>query len=246
MDVQSFRHILDLYRALKDLRPDQTAFKLLYTWFDGDEDAILKAMSRIQEQVTLAETALKNSQIPQDSIEGVQHALSGIRRVFSVHGCSSPIQSNVGNIATSITILGMLITFVDSGVAASAAASSIISEIISDTADLQQQFNDEEIDPLVREIADRHLQILRNFLEQIDVFGVEAALTTYFDLIIKVRRADVGASEASTAKTKPLWDRMVGLGKRLEDVDRIVNSGVKLVDRAQKAAGLLDYLPPLS
>jgi len=105
------------------------------------------------------------------------------------------------------------------------------------------RFEDDALDPVVRDIAKKHMVILATLIRHVPIFGLEAALSTYFDLVLKLRRADSQSSEQS----KGALDRLIGTvttwGERIQSLDKMMNAGANLIDRAKPAGHLLQYIP---
>jgi hypothetical protein len=92
-------------------------------------------------------------------------------------------------------------------------------------------------------VAEKHLIILATFLRHIPVFGLEGAMTSYLEMMTRIRRAEVGASPAAKAKFEPVWSAMTRWSERIGAVDKVWNAGARVMHHADKASGLLEYVP---
>ena len=98
---------------------------------------------------------------------------------------------------------------------------------------------------MVRDVAKRHLVILSTLLRHVPVFGLEGALATYFELVLKIRRTDAHTTPTAQAKLDPLFNKVKTWGERLGVLDKAWNSGSRLLEHAGKAQDLLQYIPIL-
>jgi len=241
MDAQSLTNVLGILR-LMNARNTKT-LDVIKGWCGGgaQQEVHLRVACYVQEQIRLAQEVIASSQLTDEAKAGVSGTLTGMSNAFSLENLNSPFTNHVGNVTGSISNFVILLSA--SGISESTALPEDLSNLIREIADTMTLFDDATIDPAVRDVAKRHLQILSTLLQHIPIFGLEAALTSYFELMMKVRRTDSGSSEASHAKTAPIWDKMKAWGSRLDSIDKLINGAVKLGDKAQKAAGLLDYIP---
>ncbi len=243
MDAQSLTNVLGILRLMKLRKNNTSTLDAIREWSGptATEEVALRVASYALEQIRIAQGVINSSQLTDEAKAGVNGTLMGMANAFSLGNLGTPFSSHINNIAASISNFVILLSA--SGIAEASNLPDEVPDLISDIAETMQLFDDECIDPAVREVAKRHLQILSTLLQHIPIFGLEAALTSYFEMMMKIRRADSGSNAASHAKTETLWSRMTTWGSRLESVDKIINSAVKLGDKAEKAIGLLDYIP---
>lgn len=243
MDHQSLRNVLGILRLTKD-SSSRSAVDLIREWTGGagkEETSVLRVAAYIQEQVSNARTVISASQLSEEAKLGVQITLDGLQNAFSLNYITTSPANHLGNVAASISNLVILLDFVQGP--SRQAPPKEAEELVDEVAELLDLFDDVELDPVVRDTAKRHLAILSTLLQHIPIFGVEAALVTYFELMMKVRRADVGTSDASRAKLNPLWEKMQTWGERLGTIDKLWNTGARLLGHAKNAQELLSYLP---
>jgi len=116
--------------------------------------------------------------------------------------------------------------------------------LAKDVEELTAAFDDAALDPVVRDIAKRHLTVLATLLRHMPIFGMEAALATYFELVVRLRRASTNTSEESQKAAKPLMERLQNLREAFEAVDKVWNIGVRWIGAAKGVGGLLlTYIP---
>jgi hypothetical protein len=242
MDAQSLRNVLGILRLVKDQKNTST-LEIIKQWAGkgASEDILLKVAGYAIEQVRLAQQVIGSSQLTEEAKAGVNGTLVGMTNAFTLGNLPSPFNQHVQNVPASISNFVILLSA--SGLSETEEVPADITELINEIAETITLFDDPAIDPAVRDVAKRHLQILSTLLQHIPIFGLEAALTSYFELMMKVRRTDSGSNAASHTKTEPIWSKMKTWGSRLDAADKIINSAVKLGEKAEKAIGLLDYIP---
>lgn len=241
MDGRSIGNILELLRSISRMDDKLAARDVLKEWFGPDDAATCYAAAQIIEQAQLAAAVIANSQLEPEAKSGLIQVLKGVQNAFSLHGLNSAWPSNLGNVVTSISMLGMLVSFTG-GQTAPASKPKELQELVDEIADVMFAFDSSEIDPIVKNVCRRHLQILSTLLQHVPIFGVEAAMASYFELLMKIRRAEVGESAGSAKATAPLWEKIKTWGERLGSIDKIVNAGAKLLEKGEKVAGLLEHL----
>jgi hypothetical protein len=242
MDSQSLDNVLALLRGM---RADGGAkvVDIMRTWAaDTDETGLLKVASSVQEQVRAARIVIENSRLSEEAREGVLQTLNGLQAAFSLRGIQGTPSSHIPNLASSISNFVILLDVLrpDGPPRPPEDAANLVKEIEDLLLSAQE---DKELDPVVRDTVRRHLKILSTLLQHIPIFGLEPALATYFELMMKVRRAETGSTEQAKAKMEPIWKRMEKWGERLVALDKIWNAGARIIGNANKAQDLLTYIP---
>lgn len=245
MDSQSLTNCLAVLREMTngEVSSDsgEAVIKRLAGKVNLSDNVTLRLADHLLEQINLAVVVIRNSPMRAEAKAGVAQVLNGMSSAFSLQGLRAPWNRYVQNLTGSISNLVILLD------AANVEERSEIpveaSELILDLEDTLQKVNDPALDSVVRDIAAKHLTILATLLRHIPVFGLEGALTGYFELMARVRRAEVGASPEAKEKFAPIWVKMTKWSERLGTIDKIWNAGAKIVEHADKASGLLTYLP---
>lgn len=244
MNDQSLGNVLAILRWISKVNKGTQVASLLNTWVGGElsETQVLKVAGYIQEQIAEAQAFFDASNLSAEAKAGLSSSLARLRATFSLSGLRGDL-SAAGDVSSAISNFVILMDSL--GLSQRTDPPAEAAELVSEIAELMTAFKDVAIDPIVRDTAQRHLQILSTLLQHIPVFGLEAALATYFELMLKVRRTENGASEATKAKVSPLWDVMEKWSARLGTIDKLWNAGARAVAHADKARGLLSYIPDI-
>lgn len=244
MDDQSLRNVLGILRLLKAANPGESACQQIKYWAGADvtDVGIHKVAAYIIEQTSLARTVVVNSQLSDEAKGGVLSAIDGLARAFSLEQVHGQWSNHVRDVSSSVSSLVILLSAL--GIPTDLPIPSEAGELIAEIEGMIIEFDDQSLDPVVRDLAKRHLAILSTFLRHIPIFGIEGALVTYFEMMMKIRRGDIKASDASHSKLAGLFGRMATWGERLTAIDKLWNSGARLIEHANNGiGGLLNYIP---
>ena len=249
MDSQSLANVLEILRRLKEEKSSVTTLQIIIKWSKSpgqiDPGTVLRMAAHIQEQVRAAQTVIGTSSLPEEAKAGVRLTLNALASSFSLSGLNNPVKTGLANlegpISNFVLLLGM------AGVNDRNEVPPEAEELAKEVEEMIKQFDDEAIDPVIRDIAKRHLATLSTLLRNIPIFGLEAALATYFEMIILLRRAATNTSKESKAATKPLMERIEGWRKSLEAIDEVWNIGARWIGAAKGVGALLlSYIPGAS
>lgn len=97
-------------------------------------------------------------------------------------------------------------------------------------------FDDPEIDDLVKDVAIRHLHVLKALLNNVDAFGIDAAMAAYAELVVRLRREDQSSKSTSQKKISGIWSSINKFIERLTSIDKAVNTGENLLTHGHQAA----------
>lgn len=243
MDDQSLRSVLGILRLLNEGNTGHSAYSEIRRWC-GDEVTdlhVVKVASYIIEQASLARTVIENSQLPDEAKRGILATINCVAAAFSLEQGNGAWTGHIRDVSAAISNIVILLGAM--GIDTNREPPTEVAELASDISEMMRAFDDAELDPAVRDIGKRHLAILATLLQHIPVFGLEPALTTYFELLMKIRRADAGSTEKSHSKFVSLFESIKTFGERLSAIDKVWNSGARLLEHAGKAQDMLSYLP---
>jgi len=242
MDSQSLGNVLAILRMMKNEDNGKSTSQIIREWAGSgaSDQAVLKIASYICEEIDLARITVTSSQLSEEAKEGILSVLNRTSSAFSINGMHNSWGNFINDISSFTSSLVILLSALSID---STQVPEDVKDIIKEIHDLMIEFDDPHIDPLLRDVAKRHLQTLSTLLQHIPIFGMEAAMTAYFEMIMKLRRVDSGTSEEAHKKAEPLWKKVMQWGPRLEALDKQINTGIRLIGHAKKVVGLLDYIP---
>lgn|GEM_PF-2193612 len=243
MDDQSLRNILSILRYIQSMQREQSASQFLVKISEGKQSSgsMARMCANLQDQFDQARAVIVNSQLVDEAKAGIISAIDALSYTFSV----GSIQTTWSNLYDSIPgyISNLVILLSAAGLPSQSDAPSEAVDFAREVDEFVVRFEDDALDPVVRDIAKKHMVILATLIRHVPIFGLEAALSTYFDLVLKLRRADSQSSEQS----KGALDRLIGTvttwGERIQSLDKMMNAGANLIDRAKPAGHLLQYIP---
>jgi hypothetical protein len=209
---------------------------------EPSQAAVARVASYLIEQVDEAKLVIANSQLADEAKHGVQDSLFKVATAFSLAGINGAPKQYVPDVAGAISNLVILLSA--SGIETQARTPKEAEDLAKEVEGLIQAFDDPGLDPVVRDLGKQHLQILATMLRHVSIFGVEAAMATYFELVIKVRRADANTTPEQKAATSPLMDKINGWGKALTALDKAYNQGARWFARGKIGLALLGFIDP--
>lgn len=241
MDSQSLKNVLGILRLIHS-GPDQTAIdfieRLAGKKLSGAQT--LRVAATLVDQFSAATLVIQNSRLSAEGKAGVLASLSSLSAAFSV----KKLAGNIGAVkASAPAAISNFVILLDASGSEAPPPPPDAANLAEEVDRLVDEFDDPEIDPVVRDVAKKHLAVLATLLRHIPIFGAEAALVSYFELLMKLRRADVDTSPEAKKKAKPLWEKIEKWSTRISAIDKAVNSGASLANNANKATALLDYIP---
>jgi hypothetical protein len=244
MDHQSLSNVLGILRLIKAGNSHESTLELLQKWTGkrSNEALILKSASFVMEQIDNATVVINESNLVVEAKEGVLQTLQALKTTFSLSGIHSSPTQYLGSVSGAISNFVILLSAskIETDIKVPDEAVALAEEVEA----LITQFDDEDIDPVVRSIARRHLGALSTLLRHLPIFGLEAAMATYFEMIIRLRRAQTDTTQKSQKKMTALFQRMEEWKGRFETIDKIWNMGARWLGKAEETISpFLTYLP---
>jgi hypothetical protein len=206
-----------------------------------DEGAILRLVAYVCEQCALARAEVDELELSEEAKAGLHQAIQGLATAFSLGGIHSNVNQHIPYIDSAISQLAIFCSIRgEDKINRITEHEKLIKEIES----LILKFSEKGIDPEVANVAKRHLTILLTLLQNLEAFGVDAAMAAYAELVIRLQRADARASETSRGTTSRLWPAIKKWSGRLTTIGQAYDSGSELLGHATDVAkNLLNHLP---
>jgi len=245
MDDRSLRCILEILRKLQSQSHNMISaqFIELMAGSPVDPATTLRIASYILELISQARSVIDNSNLVDEAKAGVIAALSALEAQFNIRAMGSAINQIQPNLPGYISNFVILLSA--AGLPTSETIPDEAKELADEIDEFSGSFDDVQLDPVVRDIAKKHMAVLSTLIRHIPVFGLEAALTSYFELVAKLRRADSKSTDESKRKLDGMMEQVKKWGERLKSLDDMITTGANLLDRAHVAAPLLQYIPGL-
>ena len=232
MSVNYLTNVLNILRLLANTAPSNTnaISGYLQTWTGANDEnsgAIIKMIAYIQEQCEGALAIISGLDIPEEDKAGPLQTVTHLRTAFNFTMMGSAISQTIPHLAASLSGFRMFVLAFDADVLIS--EDPEIKSILAEITELREKLGSSDLDPFVLETAKRHLHILHSLLVNVDALGVDSAMAAYFEMVIRIQKAEKMASEASRETMKGFWPFMKKWGDRLKAVDDAASVGVKLV-----------------
>lgn len=233
-------NVLNILRLLRDPNLNghpAPAFINKWAGIELQEAASLRVCAYVQDQCDGANALIMQSRLPEEAQVGLNQTVSSLKLAFSIPQLSAAVISHLPQLDASISSFAILEGV--SNLAGPKPDVPELSELIAEIEQVSAMFDDAEIDPIVRTTAKRHLNLLFALLNNVEAFGVDAAMAAYAELVIRLRRVDSTASEAARSKTSKVWPTIEKWFGRLAIIDKAYNDGQNLLEQAHGLGQLL-------
>lgn len=239
-------NVLGILRLLKNtegLGSSHAGISYIYQWAgDAGDNATLRVAAYVLDQASGAESLIQNSSLSDEAKQGLLQTTQALRGAFSLGGIGQAINAHLPALESSLSSFAILASA--TGVGKSAQKPKELDEILSDIDELKNSFDTIELDPLVKDVALKHLAVLKTLLSNIEAFGTDAAIAAYYELVIRLRRAEKSASSDTKTKLKTVWPKIEQWAGRLTIIEQAMNSGASILsDFSETAQNLLQYFP---
>lgn len=233
MDAQHLMNVLGMLRVLRDMKNMQNAVVVIKQWAGKDisDAAVLRIAAHISEEVSLAADTLEAAHLSDEVKSGIVPKVRRFADGFAIGALNNDFKHCCPDIPGMITTIAVVVEA--SGISPTPDPPHEVQDLISEIQDLVGKL-DGDLDPVVKSAIRQHAQILVAMLQNLKIFGVEIALSSYYELIRKVQRADEQSSEPDQAKAKPLLERIKGWASALNTIHEIWDNGTKVIGQAEK------------
>jgi hypothetical protein len=111
-----------------------------------------------------------------------------------------------------------------------------LKSVADELVDLRESLNAVEMDEAARRVILQNLGAFELFIRNIEIFGFDAAYSSYIDLVLRVRKDAFQAPDSATRKeARAIWPKIRQWGKRLAEADEAWDHGVKLIGHLTEA-----------
>ncbi|HLZ75454.1 hypothetical protein [Phenylobacterium sp.] len=215
-------NVLNILRLLKP-EPNHTGFQHLHRWVGEPFSEALAARmcAYVLENAEGAEAVIRGSGVPAESAEGLCQTTGGLRTAFSPAGINGSIG---GPLPTLVSSIALFATFAGSQARPSDPPKEAL-DLVVEVEAMIAKLGAARLDPLVHEIAIRHLRVLVILLKNVQAFGVDSATVAYSELIVRLRRAVHASGPDTEKKMRGVWPTLKTWWSRLEALDNEFRSG---------------------
>lgn len=199
---------------------------------------VVKLAAYVIEQVEATEAYVKATQLSDEAKQGLLQTTEAIRRAFELqHLGTHGLNSFLPALDAAVSQYAILISA--AGLDRTPTPTAEVSELVADLDRFTTSLAQAELDPLVRETAEKHVAVLKALLQNVGAVGIEAALAAYSELVFRLRSADLSASEKSKQSMAKIWPEIERWAGRLAIIDHAYTQGGHLLEHLGGAAKLL-------
>jgi hypothetical protein len=239
-------NVLGILRLLRNnpagLTISNSVYDHLVKWVGNDLAInVAKVCAYVLETVQLGRTQIETSPLADEAKEGLLQAIAGLENAFQYNQIQQPVAFFFPALDSSISQFAILISAW--GMPSGVADTALINSLVSDMEALLAEINGLGLDPAVERVAKRHIAVLLSLLRNVDALGPDAALAAYYELVVRLRRAEATSSSATSEKAQAgFWDRVKTWCAGLTTLSDGVDKGLALIAKAEKLAPLLPHL----
>ena len=234
-------NVLSLLRLLRNGDKNHSAMSYVIQWIAKEDQThaqIMRICTYVLDQVAGARFVIVGSQLSDEAKNGLLETTDAIMNAFSIGGMQSPVHNYIPALDAAISNFAILAS-------ATGMVEFIVpqelTELIAEVERVATLFDTDDFDPIVRETAKRHMAVLLTMLNNVESLGVDAAVSAYYDLVIRLRRATTASSNAAGEKVAALWPEVERWAGRLAIIEQAVNSAGGLLAHFQAVPTLLHH-----
>lgn len=227
MDYRSLIAILGILRLFRTTGPGHAAFDVIKSKLGDhtEEAAAYRICANVVELTEIAAATITNSDLDEEAQAGILASIEGLKRAFSINGVASAWQSQLPDINGSISSLVILLSAMKISPNLETPAEAV--DLANEVDELIATIEGAGLDPVTANIARRHLTMLATLLRHIPVFGLEAALLTYFELMMAMNNSMGRSREPQTEEAAGFWEVLKSWKDRFSDIEELWNKGTK-------------------
>jgi hypothetical protein len=231
LNAKALLNVLALLRTIKAHPEHAQGLSLLQYWSATDhaEPVVLRLSAYTQEQCDEGIRWVNDSGLPDEAKAGLLQTLNGLKAAFAIANVQNALAHYLPQIDSAIAQFSLL----TAGLGLQQPNKpSELDDLIREIEEVLTSFGDGSVDAAVADTARKHLQVLLTLLRNVEILGVDAALAAYFELVVRLRRAESHASPPTREKLKALWPKIEQWTGRLTIIEKALESGTTLFGKA--------------
>lgn len=240
MSASPLLFVLELLRRIKaqpEFAEGHSALHLVSIWVgDGGVEAQLKLIIAVQMNLAEAESQIIRSDFDDEAKDGLLSTINGLIQGFSIAQLNTQLKGFLPAIESAITNFAILKNQVGVQI-----PQEFFEKKKSLLEELQQFIIDAEgfdLDDRLKDVVKREIRMLIALLHNAEAVGVEAALASYAQLLIKIRNRIDPKNENQKNESIKLWDKIMSWSERLDAL-------MKLYDAGQRMLPYIDKIPQI-
>lgn len=246
MDDQSLQNVLALMRRIRGAGTNSSPINIITDLAGADVTPrqLHRIAANIQDQIEQSRAVIDNSNLVPEAKSGVIGALNKLESLFSLSNLGNTFGGNTNLMEGYISNFVILLSA--AGVPLKVQQPEQADALAAEIDKLAGGIDGFDLEPDVKLILKRHLVILSTLLRHIPIFGLEGAMTSYFELVTKLRRAESRSGPDAAPANAAVMEKVVSWSGKIAAIDKIVNSGANIIHKIQGTASFLQYIPGLT
>jgi hypothetical protein len=241
-------NFLSLLRLIKQTDPGHPPLEMFKKWTgipDPPTSMVVKLAAYTIEQAEATEAYIKATQLSDEAKQGLLQTAAALKRAFELqHLPGQAVANFLPALDAAISQYAILISA--AGLDQTPPPTAEVSDLVADLDRFTDSLAKAELDPLVRETAEKHIAVLKMLLQNVAALGVEAVLAAYSELLFRLRSADLTGSETSRKIMSGVWPEIERWAGRIAIIDQAYSKGGHLLGVMGGAVhNLLTHAPAL-
>ncbi len=236
MESTPLLFVLGLLRRIKsqpEFAAGYSAQHHLEIWAsEGGQEAQLRLAIAIQQNLEEARNQINRMRLKDEAKIGLAGTVETLIKAFSLNQLPTNLLSQIPSIDSAISNFAIITSMIDAEVPEEfyAERDSFVREIEA----FLNEVDGYEIDERLKDTTKRQIALLVALLKNAEAVGVEAALSSYWELVIKVRNRASTPEENQREDTTKIWDRITSWSERIEALSKLYDVAHKLLPHLDK------------
>jgi len=243
MSINPISQVLALLRLMKAGGLKKRPSDLLALWADQKNltpSSMAKVSAYLCDNLEVARYFISQSNLDSEQKAGPLNTINLLSNTFAysaLHSAHSPWQARIDSDISQFSVLSMML-----GLPKEAQSPPELADLIADVENIRQQFSDADIDPLVRDTAQKHIDILLCLLKNAQTFGIDAAKAAYAELVVRLLGAVRSSKSGPTPKVMTIWAEIERWSGRLAIIDQAWTHGANLLSKFESVPAIMHQL----
>jgi hypothetical protein len=238
------RFVLGLLRRLKstsDLTRGNSAQQYVEVWArGGGQEAQFRILITIQQNLVEARQVIEASGLSDEAKGGLYATIDSLIATFAIGNFQGAVSNYLLDLDTAITIFSVITSAIDFDVPEQFVTER--DELVNDLNLFIEELASLDVDERLRDTARRQVSLLIALLRNAEAIGVEAALASYYEMVIKLRNRSAANPDSQSEGKSKFWSTIKSWSDRLDSLSKIYDIGQRLLPHVDKIPQIPGFL----
>jgi hypothetical protein len=196
------------------------------------------------DRVDAAEDQITSSAMPKEAKEGLIQTIASFKTAFTMPNMNLPVRNFFPTFESSLSNFALLVSV--TGLPDSDGDIPDADNLIAEMQNVLAELTASDIDPAIADVAKRHIAVLLTLLRNVTALGPDAALAAYYELVVRLQRAEATAPAATKHKIAELWPYIEKWAGRIALLYDATQAGASLLTFTSSLTPMLPHLPSIT